>query len=84
MIHLMSTVMFFNGQWHARAQGCAHFAVGSTPDEAMAAALVLRDGEMPNTSRCGVCGESQIDSPSGLVCTNGHGGADTMPNADLF
>jgi hypothetical protein len=44
----MSTVMFFNGQWHARAQGCAHFAVGSTPDEAMAAALVLRDGEMPN------------------------------------
>ncbi|TXH52289.1 MAG: hypothetical protein E6Q97_16435 [Desulfurellales bacterium] len=84
MIHLMSVVMFFNGKWHARAQGCAHFAVGATPEAAMVAALTLRDGEMPNTSRCGVCGEPQIDSPSGLVCTNGHGGADTLPNADLF
>ncbi len=59
-------------------------AVGATPEAAMVAALTLRDGEMPNTSRCGVCGEPQIDSPSGLVCTNGHGGVDTMPNADLF
>ena len=48
MIHLMSAVLFFNGQWHARAQGCAQFAVGATPDAAMAAALALRDGEMPN------------------------------------
>ena len=26
---------------------------------------------------CSVCGESQFDSPSGLVCNNGHGGAPT-------
>lgn len=48
VIHLMSAVLFFNGQWHARAQGCSQFAVGTTPEEAMAAALALRDGEMPN------------------------------------
>jgi ABC-type glucose/galactose transport system permease subunit len=48
MINLMSAVLFFNGMWHARAQGCSQFAVGATPEAAMVAALTLRDGEMPN------------------------------------
>lgn len=82
VIHLMSVVLFFNGQWHARAQGCSQFAVGTTPEEAMA--LALRDGEMSNEARCGICGALQFDTPSGRTCANGHGGADEMPNADLF
>lgn len=44
MLLQMAAVMFFNEQWHARAQGCGKFAVGSSPEEAMARALELRDG----------------------------------------
>lgn len=41
----MSAVLFFNQQWHARARDCVLFAAGPTPEEAMRAALQLRDGD---------------------------------------
>lgn len=28
--------------------------------------------------RCAECGEPQFDTPSGLTCKNGHGGADSI------
>jgi hypothetical protein len=40
----MSAVLFFKGQWHARAADCDHFGVGPTPSLAMQAAMELRDG----------------------------------------
>jgi hypothetical protein len=40
----MSTVLFFNNQWQARAAGCDHFGTGPTPLSAMQAAMELRDG----------------------------------------
>lgn len=40
-------------------------------------------GEAPNLSTggsfCSQCGEKQEDSPSGITCPNGHGGADSEP-----
>jgi hypothetical protein len=34
---------------------------------------------------CAVCGEVQMQTSSGMVCSNGHGGADSVPPAeDLF
>jgi len=35
----MSTLMFFNGEWHARAQGADSFCKASTPREAMELAI---------------------------------------------
>lgn len=32
----------------------------------------------PPTIYCAVCGSFQFDTPSGLTCGNGHGGADTV------
>jgi len=35
--------------------------------------------------RCSVCGEDQFDSPGGITCPNGHGGAPSLdPEDDLF
>jgi len=36
-------------------------------------------------TRCSVCGEEQYDTPSGVTCPNGHGGADSVfwDNPDL-
>ncbi len=43
------------------------------------------DPELPAPSlrayvgtNCSVCGASQFDSPSGITCSNGHGGADSI------
>lgn len=41
LLDLMSTLLWFNGQWHARAQGKTTYGIGSTPREAMEAALGL-------------------------------------------
>lgn len=40
LIEQMDTVMFFHGEWHARARGSSRFAKGATPDEAMFNALL--------------------------------------------
>jgi hypothetical protein len=39
---------------------------------------------VPGTSAlyCSICGEPQMDTPSGLVCENGHGGAPTEGSDD--
>lgn len=39
LLSQMSTVLFFDGVWHARARGSAVFAKGATPHAAMWAAL---------------------------------------------
>lgn len=38
---------------------------------------IKEQGEFAAT--CAVCGEVQFDTPSGAVCTNGHGGAESRP-----
>jgi hypothetical protein len=48
MLERISTLLFFNGVWHARARDFSSpFAQGATPMEAMAAALGLSI-EQPN------------------------------------
>ena len=41
----MQAVLFFKGQWSARAQGCSHYGAGPTPETAMREAMRLRDGD---------------------------------------
>ena len=36
----------------------------------------LVTGELTETTQCSVCGETQFDSPGGVTCPNGHGGAE--------
>ena len=36
------------------------------------------DGETPYGTLCWVCGEHQHNTPSGVSCPNGHGGADSI------
>lgn len=33
--------------------------------------------------RCSVCNEPQFDTPSGVTCSNGHGGAPSVENLPL-
>lgn len=33
--------------------------------------------------RCSVCGELQFETPSGLVCIHGHGGAASLEEDDI-
>lgn len=40
LLEQMDTVMFFHGEWHARARGSNRFAKGATPAEAMFNALL--------------------------------------------
>lgn len=48
MLERMSTLLFFNGVWHARARDfSSQFAEGTTPREAMLAALGVSI-EQPN------------------------------------
>ena len=35
-------------------------------------------------TKCAICGEPQFDTPSGLTCKNGHGGADSTDSAEEF
>lgn len=39
LLDLMSTLLWFNDRWHARARGKTTYGSGSTPREAMEAAL---------------------------------------------
>lgn len=38
--------------------------------------------ELTTGERCSVCGEPQLDSPGGVTCANGHGGADPRASGD--
>lgn len=40
--------------------------------------FVVTTPAMAATSICSVCGQAQIQSPSGVTCPNGHGGADSL------
>jgi len=33
-------------------------------------------------TRCAICGEDQFDTPSGITCKNGHGGADSIDDKE--
>lgn len=44
-------------------------------------AVLLRYRESPNVilcNKCSICGEPQFNTPSGITCVNGHGGADSV------
>lgn len=47
----------------------------NTPDKGAADIL---SSPVPNGTRCSMCGEDQMLTPSGLTCPNGHGGADPI------
>lgn len=36
-----------------------------------------------STSLCAECGEPQFDTPSGITCCNGHGGADSIEREEV-
>jgi hypothetical protein len=47
----------------------------NTPDKGAPDVL---SSPVPNGTRCSMCGEDQMLTPSGLTCKNGHGGADPI------
>jgi hypothetical protein len=44
LLQQVMVLLYFNDQWHARVAGCNQFGTGSTPREAMVAAIAVRDG----------------------------------------
>lgn len=63
-------------KWVARAVDSSVWHRGATADEAMGAAL---------GTICSICGAVQFDSPGGITCPNGHGGASSTDDvSDLF
>jgi len=42
-------------------------------------AMTSRIDYLETLPRCAVCGEPQFESPSGVTCKNGHGGAGALP-----
>lgn len=64
--------------WCARAVGGNVFHKGETAEEAIK--LALRD--VAPTEVCSVCGSPQFETPSGVTCKNGHGGAPATAQPD--
>lgn len=66
--------------WCARAVGSNTFSKGETAEEAIRKAL----GDLqPVATACSACGAPQFDTPSGVTCKNGHGGAPAATNDDV-
>jgi hypothetical protein len=68
-----------------KAKSVSHCALDDCKDQCnvlipLLAALRQDDPRdaTPTDLRCSTCGESQFDTPSGLTCANGHGGADSI------
>ena len=39
--------------------------------------------DLATAPKCAVCGERQYETPSGMTCPNGHGGAPSAPEPDV-
>lgn len=92
LFEISSLLLFRENDWRARAIGCATYWSADTPSAAVEGALRLRDlsvlppvaESQENLPRetgtyCSVCAEEQFETPSGVTCVNGHGGAPPEP-----